>query len=481
MDKLPFLLRFQQRNSTDWPWHLMGHLFFGIMFIMSLVLYQERMLAMDSAYYAYKVIVNEGFYTGHHRSISYLPQLLPLLGIKLGWSLKAVLMAYSAGFILFYYAAYNVIVYLFKNPLAGLFLALSLGLTMRYKFYGPVGEVVLSIVYLALLIGWITKPKDKFTGLHPWLDILIGIGIASLLATAHPFITITTTICLGFVLIFQKEWKNPRFWIISIYTVALLLFSFVFVERNAYEADRADRLNEIWKVLENYNDYYISEIIYSYFDTQYALPFIVFLVSLVLLAFSKRFFSALYLSLSFLVLLGIIIVMHAYLSSKIFIMLDGYLVHLGVIWALPLAFHWGQKQQRCMVPTLAFLLIFSLARINDSKAFFQGRLAYLENALTQHTSQEHPKAVAYLDNFNYKKLWIGWAMSCETLLLSSLEGPDHSRSIYLADKRGDLEGRFDEPDLYLNVPFAPYLIKNKDLPSQYFQLPKVPYREVELD
>lgn len=481
MGKLPFLRWLQQRNSTDWPWHLMGHLFFGTMLIMSLVLYKERMLAMDSAYYAFKVIVHEDFFTGHHRSISYLPQLLPLLGIKLGWSLKAVLMAYSAGFILFYYAAYNIIVYLFKNPQAGLFLALSLGLSMRYKFYGPVGEVVLSIVYLALLIGWLTKPKDKFTGLTAWLDILIGVGIASLLNTAHPFITVSTTICLGFVLIFQKEWKNPRFWAISIYTGVLLLFSFVLVERNAYEADRADRLGEAWKVLEHFNDYYISEVIYGYFDTQYALPFVVFLGSLAFLVFSKRFFTTLYLSFSFLVMLGIIIVMHAYLSSKIFIMLDGYLVHLGLIWALPLAFHWGQQRQRWMAPVLAFLLIFSLARINDSKAFFQERLAYLENALAQHTSQEHPKAVAYLDNFNYEKLWIGWAMSCETLLLSSLEGPDFSRSIYLADQRGDLEGRFDEPDLYLNVPFAPEFIKNDDLPLQYFQLPKVPYREVELD
>lgn len=481
MRNLSFLLPFLQKKSTEWPWHLMGHLFFGVMLLMSLLFYQERMLAMDSAYYAFKVIVHEDFFTGHHRSISYLPQLFPLLGIQLGWSLKAVLMAYSAGFILFYYAAYNILVYLFKNPQAGLFLALSLGLCMRYKFYGPVGEVVLSIVYMALLMGWLTKPKDKFSNLSAWLDVLIGIGIASLLHTAHPFITITTIICLGFVLIFQKEWKNLRFWIISLYTGVLLLFSFVFVERNAYEADRADRLAEAWKVLENYNDYYIAEVISSYFDTQYAFPFIVFLLSLVLLVVSKRFFTALYLSLSFLVLLGIIIVMHAYLSSKILIMLDGYLVHLGVIWALPLAFHWGQQRQGWMTLTVAFLLIFSLARINDSKVFFQHRLTYLENALSQHTSPEHPKAVAYLDNFNYEKLWIGWAMSCETLLLSSLEGPSASRSIYLADKRGDLEGHFDEPDLYLNVPFAPFFIKNEDLPLQYFQLPEVPYREVELE
>ncbi len=470
-----------QKKSTGWPWLLMGHIFFGIMLVMSLVLYQERMLAMDSAYYAFRLIVHQDFYTGHERYISYLPQLFPLLAIKMGGSLKVVLMAYSAGFILFYYTAYNIIVYLFKNPQAGLFLALSLGLSIRYKFYGPVGEVVLSIVFLALLLGWLTKPKQRFSHLPAWLDVLIGIGIASLLLTAHPFITITTTISLGFVLLFKKEWKNPRFWIISYYTLVLLLYTFAFAGNNAYEAQRVDPFKEAWQVLSHFQDFYLSEVLYRYFDTQYALPFVVFLISLVLLSIQKRYFVALYLFLSFLLLLSIIFVMYAYLGTDIFIMLDGYLVHLGVIWALPLAFHWGQERQQWMVPALAFLLLFSLARINDSKAFFQERLAYLENALAQHTSPQHPKAVAYLEDFNYEKLWIGWAMSSETLLLSSLKGPGFSRSIYLADQRGDLEGRFDEPDLYLNVPFAPDFIKNDDLPLQYFQVPKIPYREVELD
>jgi hypothetical protein len=481
MRKLSVLMSLLQKKSTEWPWYLMGHVFFGIMLLMSLLLYQERMLAMDSAYYAFRLIVRQDFYTGHERYISYLPQLLPLLAIKLGGSLKVVLMAYSAGFILFYYAAYNIIVYLFRNPAAGLFLALSLGLSMRYKFYGPVGEIVLSIVYLALLLGWLTKPKQRFSTLPAWLDVFIGLGIASLLTTAHPFISITTAMGLGFVLIFQKEWKNLRYWITSAYTLVLLLFTFALSEQNAYEAQRIDPFKEAWQVLCHFEDYYLSEVLLRYFDTQYALPFVVFLISLVLLVIKKRYFVALYLGFSFLLLLSIIFVMYAYLGADIFIMLDGYLVHLGVIWALPLAFHWQQEQQRWMVPVLAFLLLFSLARINDSKAFFQQRLAYLENALEQHTPPEHPKAVAYLENFNYEKLWIGWALSSETLLLSSLKGPEGSRSIYLADKRGDLDGRFDEPNLYLNVPFAPDFIKNDDLPLQYFQLPKVPYREVELD
>ena len=89
-------------------------------------------------------------------------------------------------------------------------------------------------------------------------------------------------------------------------------------------------------------------------------------------------------------------------------------------------------------------------------------------------------SVAYFTDMNYEKLWIGWAMGVETLLISSLDGPAGTRNIYLADKPGDLEGRFDEPDLFLSVPFGPEFVKRKDLPKQYFALPLKPYHEIKL-
>lgn len=480
MPKFSFLQSLNEPLQQQWPWHLVGHIYFLLMLVMSVVWYQERMLAMDTAYYAFKVILRQDFYTGHERTISYLPQLLPLLVMKLGGSLKATLIAYSAGFILFYYAAYNVLVYLFRNPQAGLFLALALGLTLRYKFYGPVGEVVLSIVYLALLVGWMTKPAAQFDRLPAWLDVSIGLGLASLLITGHPFLTVSTAVALGFVLIYRKEWLNPRFWIISIYTGGLLLYTFVFVERNDYEAERADSLAEAWQVLSNYQDYYIFRVIYQYFDTQYLLPFVFFLLSLVLLGRANRYFSAIYLLLSSALVLTIIIVMHAYLNSNIFIMLDGYLVHLGLVWALPLAFYCGKEQKVWMFVSIGFLLGFSLTRIGDSKKFFQERLAYVQVALDEHTSPTHPKAVAYLEDLDYESLWIGWALGIETLMLSSLDGPQYSRTIYLANKREDLEGLLDEAELFLSVPFGATHVRIADLPSKYFQLPNIPYREIEL-
>lgn len=458
-----------------------GHIYFIFMLLLSILLYQERMLSMDTAYYTFRVLLNTDFYTGHDRTISYIPQILPILALKMGCSLKTFLIVYSASFILFYYMVYNIIVYVFKNPQAALFLALALGLSIRYKFYGPVGEVVLSIPLLALLAGWLSKPKEYFKNLNPWLDTLIGCGLATLLTTGHPFITIGTAIFLGFHLLYHKKWTNIPFWVTSIYTGGLLYYKFIFVQRDAYETERIDRLAEAGKVLYNLDDYYITEVVARFFSTDYFLAFAAFIAVLVVLFINRRWLIAIYMSISFLVVLAVVVVMHAYISSDIFIMLDGYMAHLGLVWAIPLAFVFGKENKPWIALSFAVLMAFSLFKIYNSHTFFSERIEYLKTAMAEHTDAAHPKAIASRKNYNYDKLWIGWAMALETLMISSIDDPDQSRTIYLSHHEGKWDDRLDEGNLFLNVYFGPESVKQKWLPKQFFHLPELPYRKIELE
>ncbi|MCP4021048.1 MAG: hypothetical protein GY729_04335 [Desulfobacteraceae bacterium] len=174
--------------NYDRTLQIIGHVFFLILLLMGAVFFRERLLNFDSAFYSFSMLYYDDFYIAHDRYISYATQWIPLLALKLGCSLKTFLVLYSISLILLHYVIYNILVYGFKNTAAGIFLALSLVLAMRYKFYAGIAEVTASIGLLALFIGWVTKEKDQFPSLKKWQDSLIALLLIGILTTGHPAI-----------------------------------------------------------------------------------------------------------------------------------------------------------------------------------------------------------------------------------------------------------------------------------------------------
>lgn len=444
---------------------------------MSLVYYQERLLSLDAANYAFHLVLGQDFYTGQSRVVTYLTQILPLLAVKSEFSLKAVLMIYSASFILYFYLIYVFIAHLFRNPLAGIFLALSLCLSMRYKFYGPVGEVVLSIGLLALLIGWVTRPAERFGKLPVWADLGIGMALASLLFTGHPFIAVSTAIFFGFDLLHRKRWKEWPFWVLSLYTGLILFLKMQFDASNEYTQMRLNRLSDIKEVIANLPDLYITNRLLWYFDTEYVFPFTVFIVTLIWLWLQGRRWLSLYLFTAFWALLGLILLMHNYLSGPIYIMLDGYLSHLGILWALPIAFCCLPERRWWMMVLVAVLLLFSLDRIKNKHRFFRERIHYLQTIMDQHDER---KLLAHMDEFDWNKLWMPWAVGFETLLISSLDGPQGTTTLYFQQHHEDWDEQMQNPQFFLSLHYAPIFVKQEWLNSRYFQLPPASYKKINI-
>ncbi|MCB0634528.1 MAG: hypothetical protein R2824_03475 [Saprospiraceae bacterium] len=458
-----------------------GHIFFLLLFLLSLVYYQERLLSLDAANYAFHLVLGQDFYTGQGRVITYLTQILPLLSVKSGWSLKAVLMIYSASFILYYYLVYVLITHLFRNPQAGIFLALSLCLSMRYKFYGPVGEVVLSIGLLALLIGWITRPSDRFGKLPVWADLGIGMALASLLFTGHPFIAVSTAIFFGFELIHRDRWKEWPFWVLSIYTGLILFLKMKFDASNEYTQMRLNRLSDVQEVITNLPDLYITDRLLWFFETEYAFPFTIFLLSLVWIWIRGKKWLSLYLFAAFWGLTGLILLMHNYLSGPIYIMLDGYLSHLGVLWALPIAFCCLPERRWWMLVLVGVLLLFGLDRIRNKHRFFRERIEYLQAIMDKNAAGDQRKLLAHMDQFDWNKLWMPWAVGFETLLISSLDGPEGSTTIYFQQPHENWDEQLDDPNFFLSLHYAPIFVKQEWLNSRYFHLPPGPYKKINIE
>lgn len=463
------------QHRRFWIWA--GHVYFGLMLLLSLVYYRERMLCFDTANYAFQLIVNQGFYTGHGRFLTYATQVLPLLAVKAGLSLKAVLMIYSASFVLFFYSAYLILVYGLRNIRAGIFLALSICLTVRYKFYGPVGEIVLSMALLALLAGWVTRDKERFP-MPVWADTLIAMGLAALLLVGHPFIGVSAMVFLGFDLCYRRRWLHPEAWVLIGWTLAAFAFKFKVVQENPYESARSAPLEDIWEVINNWGDYYVTNRVNWFFETEYALPFAVFAALLIWLVFLDRGFTALYTFLSFCGILLLVVVLHVYLDSPIYIMLDGYLAHLGLVWSLPVAFFLLPKRKMAYAGIVAALLLFGLDRMKNRHRYFEKRLDQMEAIFEQHP--DNRKLMAHMRDFDWNTWWLPWASGVETLLLTSLDGPEHSATLYFENWGENWDKKIADPKLFLSVQFAPTSVPASRLPKRYFQLPQVPYVRIDL-
>jgi len=458
---------------------ILGHLSFLVLGILSLVYYKERMLHFDTANYAFQLIFQEDFYTGHSRYVSYLPQLIPLALVKAGASLQSVLMAYSFSFILLYYLIFLAIVYLFRNPAGGLMLAMALSLTVRFKFYAPVGEVVIGIAFVVLVLGWLTSPIYQQTGNRLWKSLL-AIVLSALFLWIHPFPMISLALCWLIWLVYSERWKKayeyllPMSWAM-IWGLKLLIQG----TGTSYENKRLNVLQESWTVISNLPDYFIWDRFLWYLNAHYTLSLILFVGVLISLALKKRW-TTLILSLgAWLGIAILVIVLHAYLSAKVYIMVDGYLAHLGLIMSLVFVLILGQRRERWTLLVFLVLLTFSLDRIRGVHRFFADREFLLLNIIDGNSEPEDPKLLAHMDAFDWERLWMPWAISIETLMMSSLNDPEHPQTLYFQDYGQPLDYLLDDQRLFLSLQYEPEMFKSKDLPPQLF-LPPGKYKKINL-
>lgn len=465
----------QHRLFLRWT----GHLSFLVLAMLSLVFYRERMLHFDTANYAFQVIYHGDFYTGHERFISYIPQLLPLGLLAAGASLAVVLMGYSLAFILFYYLIYLVITHGFKNPVGGLLLALALTLTVRYKFYGPVGEVVIGIAIGALVLGWLSSPAYVRQGKR-LIKILVALALSAIMLITHPFPMITLGLSWLLWEIYSGRWKLWHEWLVPLGWG--LMWGLKLLRKGvgtSYEQERLDRINEATTVLGNLGDYYIWDRFVWYLNAHYTLTVILFAGLLVYLAWRGRWGLAILSALCFAALAGVVIVLHAYLSAPIYIMLDGYMSHLGFLMAVVFALVLGQKRQLGAVLILIVLLAFSLDRIRGMHRFFADREFLLLNIIDGNSEPEEPKLLAHMEAFDWERLWMPWAIGVETLMMSSLQDPEHPQTLYFQDYGQELDYLLDDEDLFLSLHYAPEDFWAEKLPVQVY-LPPGRYKRIDL-
>jgi len=427
----------------------MGHGTFIFFIIFTAVFYKERLLNGDAAYYTFHVINYEEFFTKHARYISYFTQWAPLMVIKLGGSLKAAMVAYSIIFGLWFYGMYLVAAHLWKNPKGGVFIALSLFLTMRYKHYAGHTEITFAIAVASLMMVWIWTDKSKLNWFSSKIDWTIKLLLLAWLYIIHPIIILPLLVVMATDIAYHRKWKDLQHWGFITLTIATFILRFVTVASDSYESGKISLLSTGLEVFQSPGDYYVFEIIVKYFIQEYIPVMALFIFILGWMWTQRKHLAIVALTLGSLALLAVIMVTYSYLRGDIYIMIDGYLGMLGMIWGTAIYFYVKDVELKYwMTIFVGLVLVFSMIRIFEKEYVLRERLEGYEKTFEMYPDQV--KLFAPLNLHDWDKFWYPFEMPVETLMLSSLDGKKNSKTIFVDYDVLGTDGFIEEGDYFIS-------------------------------
>ncbi len=461
---------------------LIGHLTFGSLLLLAWTLAYERMLYMDSAYYLFNLL-QQGklFYEEGQRYAGALTRILPVLLRGSGAPLSAVLLAYSINFILVYYG-----VWLLALRVAGpgqRVLSLSVPLLLlaglREGFYQPVAEPHQGMVWAALLGVWLLGARRTWPSLKPGLHVGGAVLLIALCFLSHP----VTVFVVGFVVAFAQQLRGrlltaPTAGLLAAALVPYLLKAWL-TPAESYEGDQFGQLARFGSSLARLPQLYSFEFFWRK-SCWVHLPGLLVLAGLCFFYIRQREFGRLALVLGATLVFWLVTVV-VYHRGDSDIMMEKNFLPLSAFAFMALLYEWPRlPRPDWLLAGIGVLLGGCLLGIFLRSDPYSKRVELLSRALADCRTQQVSKAVLVRNPPLADRVMVPWALSVETLLLSSVEGPANTQTLFWQEdaKTARELARTTRPDQLLFTPF--WLIYNAaDLNPHYFGLPATRYAVID--
>jgi hypothetical protein len=456
---------------------VLGHISIIITAILSLIFYKERVLYVDPGQQLFQMINDGSFIIYNSRFSMAINQAFPLLFIKLGLPLRYIVIAYSMSFVIVYYLCYLIAVYGFKNIPAGLGIAFA-PIIIRLAFGHSISEAWLAVVYSAVFYA-ILSDYARWKNKGPGFLILYYFFIILVIAInyfIHPITLFTLSFSIGFVYFHKKEFRNPHIYIISGIVVLMYAGKFLFP---------GDPHDESFFVGIKKADQYLPQLLhlpmikyflFAFWST-YVYPVFLLILTIVLYIRNRSFIVPIYL-VGF-CLIYLIIASLAFYVPDAHANVESRFIPMIFFIVVPLIEIIRKGKNGVFIYLLIPVLICSyISLVNLVVKVHTKRINLYKQVLTE--SEKYPGRKFYIKLPTNKYHAVNtWGSAAETLLLSSMEGKEHSRTILFYDDRFDVLGAPQGIKcLFLWVPWHMYVKEEKVLNKKYFDLQCSQYQEL---
>lgn len=456
-----------------------GMLFFLYMLIFAIFFANERIIHSDAAFYLFKLINFEHFNIEHGRYSAFISQLFILPFIKFGLSLKGLIFIYSVSFVVLFYLVFLLLNHAFKNEATALTLLMVLVVGLAHPMYRPVSESTQGIVYSLILAGILWHPEfSQVKNKDRRLRFIFSILIILLCFFSHPITLFPLVFLIGFYLLDKKEFRSFLPW--SLLLIILILYGVksVLGGGSGYEEEKLSQLAEIKQNLLNFTEIYSTQYVRKRVTTTYFIPLaLLFLLNLFYLM-EKKWLKLLLVDgfcIGFFIIHNLIFLQGSDIELEKNFMVANFFIFFAFAKDL---YPWSRGH---ILKALFLMVIlgWSVKIVLEPKQMYFDRIEYYENLNTYLQQQKGSKFYTSEDQINESKILYMWGVGFESLIMSSLDGPQYSKTLYPFKNTSDLPEYIEDPDLYLCVFFWPQW-NIHELNEKYFKLPQQKYIEIEL-
>jgi len=402
----------------------LGVISYSVLLCLSVIYFKERAIFADVSYILFKLILQGEYAIQVNRFVSVFTQSFGLFSSKLGLPLYWVTLIHSAGFIIYYFTIFMILLTWFKNKSLALGLMLFNILMVAYSFYWTPNELIQGMAFVFLYLAAlqnILKSKKL-----PIVSHILSVAFLSTSIFAHPLLV--SAILFGILYLGVHHLKRYRLIVGQlILTVVITMLKFkVFV--TPHDVSSMAGVSSIKRFIENFR----LENFYDFFNMLVGDYLIFSVCSLILFIYflSSRQILKLLLFTGCFVGYSIVVNIGQKGASHQFYIESQYLV-LSFFTILPLVTEVLPKvNNKLQVAILAFVILASLTRIQQTHTIFTKRLEWQRNFLAETKFMANNKFILQRKDVPMDLLLESWGSAFEFWLLSTLESGE-TRSIYI--------------------------------------------------
>ncbi len=407
---------------------LLGHAVFIALMVLACQHALLRSTYGDSAFQIFQWIDRPGWDIEAHRYTAILPQAVVKFFALFPVDLRTLLFMASIAHALVPYMVFVLCAHVWKAPRAALGCALAAVLCTRLTFYDPVLESNYLLTYPFLLFGF----AEHRSGGARWSAQHIITAFLLLLVPliVHP---IGWTVMLFGIAFLFVEGSLPRREgiLLAGFTLAWPLISRWIFSPTGYERSQyalvAQGFHQIGSLAQWASLRFIVQ--HAFVASNTYLPALLSLLFVIigLLAVKRRASALLTLSGAVAFIAMYLITFHAGDAAPL---MDRGILPLATIIALPFAslvFRWPMKRNVPMLIILLLVLFVKLRDVSFASRPYQHRYDGLVALLHRMDDQGITKAIVSPQQFQEDQVEVGWALSCEALLISAQRAPDSTR------------------------------------------------------